>query len=271
MGDGVWGREPTERCGVCHSEHVWSHIRSINIIHCRSCGSAQARFRHTTTVYNAEYIKERYDRYPTTTQMSRLRMHVLQSALFLFDNDVDAWGYQGTRPSGPQARILDVGYGNGSFIREARSLGWWAFGNDINPTSYPHVERVELPINPRLGEIERYRVITFFDSLEHFETLEHVRHVSRNTDWIFLSFPCMPPGWFLDPRSWKHYRPGEHHWYFNPAALQTLFSNEEVNACLVWAGHPEDTIRGKLAGGEPNITTCAIRCWHNRKDLKYAN
>ena len=250
----VWEFDGSASCGVCGSLDLWTHMRLLDMQHCRACGSCQARHRQTTVTYDAEYIRERYDRYPTTAAMSRHRLRVIQSVLYLEDNDQDAWGYHRVG-----ARLLDVGYGNGSFIREARSMGWDAVGNDVNPTPYPHVERVELPINP-LPIADRFRVITFYDSLEHFETLDQVRKVAQNTDWIFVSFPRIPDRWLENPIEWKHYRPGEHHFYFSPHGLERLFSMKGIHARIDWKGHPEDIIRGRLLDGQPNIMTCALRC-----------
>jgi len=104
----------------------------------------------------------------------------------------------------------------------------------------------------------RYRVITFFDALEHFEDLSHARWVSHAADWLLLSFPAVPSTFPFDT-TWKHYRPGEHHLHFDPSRLTNIFSHNGVTAKLVYQGHPEDQIR-KSTGDGPNIWTVALRC-----------
>src|SRR3546814_16460864 len=63
-------------------------------------------------------------------------------------------------------------------IRHAFDNCWDAFGYDVNPTEYDGVRRVDLPFTP-LPARERYRVITFFDALEHFEDLRWAPHRSE--------------------------------------------------------------------------------------------
>lgn len=209
--------------------------------------------RTTTVDYDSAYVADRYGRYDTTSAMSDLRRRVIEATVHLYE----------TIPAGKhivcqRGRLLDVGYGDGSFIRRMRQCGWKPFGNDINPTKYDGVERVELPIE-LLPENERYRVITFFDSLEHFEDLTEPKKVARNTDWIFITVP-RAPHWFLS-EPWKHRRPGEHHFYWwNPRSFEVLFSSKEVTAKLVYFDNPEDVIRGMLPDSLPNTMTCAIRC-----------
>jgi hypothetical protein len=215
---------------------------------CHGCLTYHASDRRTLVTYDAEYVAQRYDKYPTTEAMSELRLDVLEGVIHL----AETLPRDGLLQRG---RLLDVGYGNGSFIRAARRRGWDAFGNDVNPTSYEGVRRVELP---RAG-MAAYRAVTFFDSLEHFEHFEPVRGLADFTDWIFVTMP-LPPWYFLSS-VWKHWRPGEHHFYFrDPRSFEALFSSERRLARLVYIERPEDIIRGQLPDGLPNIQTVALRC-----------
>ena len=58
-----------------------------------------------------------------------------------------------------------------------------------------------------------YDIITFYDSLEHFEEIEFVKKLKCN--YICISVPnCHYKNdeWF---RNWKHRKPNEHLWHFN--------------------------------------------------------
>ena len=210
------------------------------------------RDRKTTQVYDASYVADRYDRYYKNDRMSAIRAEVIESLLLLYD-----FLPQGLTMT-KKGRLLDVGYGNGSFIREAARRGWETFGNDVNPTSYPGVRQISLPVE-KLPDDHRYQFITFFDALEHFEELEVVSRVSLNTDWIVCSYPKVPAEWPWNQRVWKHFRPGEHHWFFTQQSLERLFTNERRFAKAVYIGSPEDWIRGKGEYGQPNIQTVALR------------
>ena len=118
------------------------------------------------------------------------------------------------------------------------------------------MRRARLPNDPNWPI--RYRTITFFDALEHFEDLTHARWASHATDWLLLSFPAVPKTFPFD-KNFKHYRPGEHMLYFDPEGLSRIFSHNGVTAQLVYQSNPEDSIRTPWADG-PNIWTVALRC-----------
>jgi len=225
---------------------------SQELLCCAFCGSWCEVDRTTRVVYDANYIAERYERYATTEAMSDLRRRILEAVIHLHE----------TLPTGkvcPQrGRLLDVGFGNGSFIRRVLECGWDAYGFDVNPTDYDRVRRVNLPIEPLPNE-ERYKVICFFDALEHFQNLKWAPNLAKNTDWIIISVPRIPDKFpFTD---WKHRRPGEHHFHFRSAeTFELLFSGTEVRATAVYFSNPEDQIRGSLPDGQPNILTCVLKC-----------
>ena len=250
----------TIHCRACGSgktgvpEHCYIEEE---LLYCGRCGMTSVLSPRTIVDYNRDYVARRYDIYPTTEAMSALRLHLLETVMHLYE----VLPYQHTPDRLLQighGRLLDVGYGNGSFIRHARKSGWDAYGNDINPTEYEGVRRVDLPVG---GGATHYRAITFFDSLEHFEKLRDVRMVVEHTDWIMVSCPKPPLGFPMEMQEdWKHYRPGEHHHYFTPDALQYLFSTRDYATQMVYLDAPEDVIRGKLSDGSDNIQTAILRC-----------
>lgn len=239
----------TIRCPACL--HQGYEITGGQFQGCGNCGTVAARNRKTTAKYDAIYVASRYERYSTTNAMSELRLDLIHHLLSLYEGVGSDIGYR-------YGRLLDVGYGNGAFIRAAKNDCWDAYGNDVNPTPYEGVRQVDLPNLPEWPV--RYRVITFFDCLEHFEDLMEARWVSHHTDWLVLSFPQMPPNFPYEHKDWKHVRAGEHHLFFTPQSLAVIFSHGGVKAELVYQGNPEDSIRGKLPGGLPNICTAALRC-----------
>lgn len=238
-----------KRCPACLSWQT-ARLAGNEFIQCASCHTIAAVNRHTTAIYDSTYVAARYERYSTTHQMSQIRVAVLEQVLKLYESL-----QQGT-VSVDRGLLLDVGYGNGDFIRFARKVGWNAWGYDVNPTRYEGVRQTRLPNEPNWPI--RYRVITFFDALEHFEDLTHARWVSHAADWLVLSFPAVPPS-FPFEKNWKHYRPGEHHLYFHPEGLANIFSHNGRKAELVYRSNPEDCIRQPTGEG-PNIWTVALRC-----------
>lgn len=261
------------RCQACRYDDgtVIRSLNGVDVRHCHCCRLTSVANPVTTVSYDAEYVAQRYDRYPSTERMSELRADFVRGVIGLYD--VLPRGE--TNPFLRGNTALDVGYGNGSFIRRLTYYGWNVFGCDVNPQPYAGVRQRTLP-DP-LSTTYRYRCITFFDALEHFEQLHQVRRVSACTDWIVVTAPLPPIGWpreaypgrkgeRCDIAGWKHWRPGEHHHYPHPETLERLFTWEDTVAgiravaTLMHVSHFEDSIRGPGIDGQHNTFTCALRC-----------
>jgi SAM-dependent methyltransferase len=141
--------------------------------------------------------------------------------------------------------ILDVGYGSGSFLKVAAKIIDNCCGNDISNYSIPPgCTFVENILD------DHYDVITFFDSLEHFPTIDWVEQL--NCNHVVISLPnChyFDDQWF---EQWKHRKPDEHLWHFNESALLKFMSRMGYKPLYV--GNVEDTIR-KYQVGVSNILT----------------
>ncbi len=151
-------------------------------------------------------------------------------------------------------RILDVGYGNGSFLSAARTLIPYCAGCDLSPYPVPEgCVRAE-----SLTDAE-YDVVTFFDSLEHFDDITIIKAIKCK--YIFISVPWCPT---IDVASadfmnWYHRRPNEHLWHFNKESLRAFF--EECGyECVMDGVALEDAIRKNPAvAPKPNILTTLFR------------
>lgn len=144
--------------------------------------------------------------------------------------------------------ILDVGYGDGSFLKVAQNLIKNCYGNDVSPYPVPDGTVKVSDISENF-----YDVITFFDSLEHFTDIEFVKDLKCNA--VCISLPhCHYNNdeWF---ENWKHRKPNEHFWHFNEVSL-TNFMNR-MGYSLVSCSNVEDAIR-KGDRKETNILTCVF-------------
>jgi hypothetical protein len=142
--------------------------------------------------------------------------------------------------------ILDVGYGNGDFLKCCSNIIKQCYGYEIS--EYPTPKNC---IKLKHIDSSFYEVITFFDSLEHFEDLGFVKNL--NCKYLCISVPwCHYPSddWF---KNWKHIKPNEHFWHFDKDSLIT-FMNEN-NYRFVCGTNLEDLIR-KPSSDLPNILTC---------------
>ena len=104
--------------------------------------------------------------------------------------------------------VVDVGIGGGRFVEAIDG-----FGYDINKDAVGW-----------LGGEGRYRepsacALTFWDSLEHIPAPD--RAVDAARDWVFVSMPIYSG--VSDVLSSKHYKPGEHIWYWTRDGLIRWF------------------------------------------------
>jgi hypothetical protein len=205
-------------CPVCESTNIKTHPN--NLSECPDCNHIFQTDLAVTIEYDANYMKN-YDTYPTET-MAHLRTGFVIAHL---ESDASA-----SKP-----KILDVGYGNGSFLKTIEKYGTEVYGLDVHGVDYG-IKEVDL--NSKLD----FKVITFFDSLEHFENFDQVLGLSAEI--VVVSLPYYPE-WFLqDPKNWRHFKPGEHLHYFSKKSLNHLFKSKGYE--LVMDCFLEDVLRGKL-------------------------
>lgn len=106
------------------------------------------------------------------------------------------------------SNVIDVGAGSGAFVREAMSWGFDAFGFDVIDEA-----AINLSDAGRYAEdIEAFEAVTMWDSMEHMENpSEYLDRISRGSR-LFVSIPIFED--LFKIRNSKHYRPGEHLYYF---------------------------------------------------------
>lgn len=103
---------------------------------------------------------------------------------------------------------VDVGVGAGGFIEASMSIGNLIYGWDVNPA----VPKSISLINPNTRAVDN---VTCWDSLEHMLSPEAMlKNVRRK---VLMSIPIFDSAEHV-VRS-KHYKPGEHIWYFTEAGL----------------------------------------------------
>ena len=112
------------------------------------------------------------------------------------------------RNFGP-GRVCDVGIGSGEFIRRRP----YTFGTDVNPAALQWLRETG-----RLAtDLDSFGAFTFWDVLEHVPEPESYLRRAYLHAFVFLSLPIMES---LDRiRESKHYRPGEHLYYWTEPGL----------------------------------------------------
>lgn len=173
---------------------------------------------NVTVAYDADYAHQ-YDSRPVK-EMSAVRWDFLQSRLNLRKG----------------SRVLDIGYGNGAFLKHARAEGMDIYGVDL------HTEDFGVPVVTLETRIH-FDLICFFDSLEHFPNFQPLLNLrSRN---VIVSIPNTPAWLTSKPGAWRHYKPGEHLHYFSQRSLDNFMCDWGFDTKIA-DGYPEDALRGKL-------------------------
>lgn len=208
-------------CPVCGASSRFHIAGSLS--ECSDCLHIFQTDLNVTASYDADYAHQ-YDHRPVQ-EMSELRWDFIQSHLKL--------------PRG--SRILDVGYGNGAFLKHARSVGMDIYGIDL------HTEDFGVPV-VHLGTEIHFDIVCFFDSLEHFPNLRPI--LNLRTENVIVSIPNTPSWLMSKPHAWRHYKPGEHLHYFSRRSLDNFMSAWGFGVKRA-DGYPEDSLRGKLnIGGQ---------------------
>lgn len=182
--------------------------------------------------YNLEYIKP-YEKYDNTLSKFRL-------------NFCENYAYFKT--------ILDVGYGDGNFLKLATTNGYRCYGNDISGYSLPSY--VKLTDNRNIP----VDLVTFFDCIEHFKERNIDKVLSElNTTYLCLTVPwCHYTEDMTKFENWKHRKPNEHFHHFDARGISELLNKSGYN--LITLSSFEDQVR-KGSNHLPNIlTVMAKKC-----------
>jgi hypothetical protein len=204
--------------------NIWYTVLSSGIIRQETLTVRQ--------IYDIDYVISRYD-----SLLDHGRGLSLLRAGFIL----------GTLGYTPRT-VLDIGYGNGDFLHVMQLLGSNCYGYDIS--KYPLPANI-YPIDWKAVLNSHWSLISFFDSLEHFSTLDFLPIL--NTQTIVITAPWMPDR--KDFSNWKHRRPGEHIYHFMPQSLTTLMRN--YGYVLIRMQSIEDMIR--ISENKPNTFTAIYR------------
>ncbi len=130
---------------------------------------------------------------------------------------------------------LDVGIGSGAFLNRLEVAGIPCWGYDINPVAIDWLERCGLLADP-VTAVEQLgvRSVTLWDVLEHMpDPSGFIRALGAET--ILLSLPIVTS--WRGITEWKHYKPGEHLFYFTHEGLTGFMRT--LGYRLVFHGRPE--------------------------------
>ncbi len=166
----------------------WPGARDADLIVCPGHGVAYQRDMSEQVHYNGEYF-DKYIGYEDTPLANAINA----GRIALVNKYV-----------GADTPVLDIGIGSGEFIKKRPNT----FGYDINPKAIDWLRE-----NMRLAtSFAPFDGFTFWDVLEHVENPNDYFRRIHDGAYLFTSLPIFPD--LTQIRKSKHYRPGEHLYYF---------------------------------------------------------
>lgn len=205
---------------------AWVRWPLSGLLHCQNCGHLWQETVEPMK-YGAEYVAGYAGR--PTVELSWVRLAFL-------------WLYK------KSGRILDIGYGDGEFIRQASRAGFFTMGYDA------HGDDIGVPVVKEL-QLGVFDIVTMFDSFEHMADLNEPFKAAPSM--FVVTVPWLPEGVTDESiKSWRHYKPNEHLHYFTEKSLRAVFSRHGYG--METRLNIEDIIR-KNPQSSPNTMTFIFR------------
>jgi len=154
-------------------------------------------------------------------------------------------------PGPPRGRLLDIGCGDGYFLRLMRDLGWTVQGLEPDPKAAAFarasgLDIIQSPLERASLASHAFDVITMSHVIEHVQdpvaVLEVVRRALTLAGTLFISTP--------NAKSWGHAQFGQSWYHLDPPRHLHLFTIRNLTACVARAGlsvvQARTTARGHL-------------------------
>jgi len=141
-------------------------------------------------------------------------------------------------------KLLDVGAAHGFFMEEAGRAGFEPFGVEMSKAAATRASRYGVVFNSPLAEVKtdhRFAVVTFIDSLEHFDQpadgLRQARDLLDDGGIVAVMVPNIDSLFARLTRThWHLLLPDEHLFYFTPGSLRLLFEKLGLELLHVGTG-----------------------------------
>ncbi len=134
------------------------------------------------------------------------------------------------------SRVLDVGCGNGAFLKVCEARGVEAVGTDLAIGASESVDVYEQDLLDIHFPTDYFDAISLFDVLEHVPNplalLKECHRILKQNGKIVVEIPA-----FWAPEGKKHWKP-EHLWYFDIGNLKDLLQDAGFTGGNVSCTHP---------------------------------
>ncbi len=212
-------------CPVCGTRLDKEQNRPPDVYHCSGCGLG-----YTWPPPLSGYPGEGES--PLRPLPPRWRIS-LKRLLLTFLGRGGGWIVRGVLPPFPQARALDVGCGDGYYVRAMAALGWRAVGVERDRARAQRAASMTAAsVMLATGEAlpvasSQYHLVTLWHVLEHIpqprQALEESFRVLKSGGLLLVEVPHAS-AWQarLAGARWFHRAVDRHYWHFTPSTLRQL-------------------------------------------------
>lgn len=116
--------------------------------------------------------------------------------------------------------LLDIGAGTGAFVRAAAAAGYDAKGFDVIPKAAERLRQA----GAYAEDASAFNAVTLWDCLEHMEDPAACLQTVALDARAFISLPIFTD--LTEIRASKHYRPGEHLYYWTATGFITWMARQ---------------------------------------------
>ncbi|MHB1389992.1 MAG: class I SAM-dependent methyltransferase [Thermoleophilia bacterium] len=198
----------------------------FNLVKCQDCGLVYVSPRPFYEEMARFYPQDDYDLYNKAAGLTRKNMDQLGRLLGPRKGRIEVY----KRPG----RLLDIGFGDGSFLYFMKETGWDVMGVDYNEQM---VERVrEAGIDAAVGQLEdahfadgEFDVVTLWGVLEHVQsptqTIKEISRISGDQALlvVYTQNAAAPEARWLG-RDWFIWEVPRHLYSFNPDNIARLLA-----------------------------------------------
>ncbi len=209
------------------SDRLFGTPGSFQLLKCQDCGLIFVSPRPSFEEMGSYYPQEDYDLYGKAAGLKDRSMDELGRLLGPRKNRIEIYQQPG--------KLLDIGFGDGSFLYYMKENGWDVAGVDYNERMVD-LARDELGINAFAGQLEdagyedgSFDVVTLWGVLEHVQsprrTIEEISRISGEQSLlvIYTQNAAAPEARLLGP-DWFIYEVPRHLYSFNRTSLARLLA-----------------------------------------------
>lgn len=215
-------------CLLCGSTHFvpLPTFQHAGLQQCRDCG-----FVFAVQIPTVAELTAHYNTYSRNDYISPITVKRYEELLDGFE------AYRKTN------KIIDVGCGNGHFLKVALQRGWEVYGTEYTDEAIAQCKAKGIlmqqgELNPANYATESFDVITSFEVLEHINTphqeIKHFHTLLRQGGLVYLTTPNFNAvSKNLLKENWSVVEYPEHLSYYTPKTLRKLFEKHNFKTLEV--------------------------------------